>query len=325
MKAIQVTRALHSRGIAFTIAILCLLAEAAYFFDGRCEIILGDHGTALPSANEWIPFPLANFIAAASVTVLVSLAMLLLSRWFNVLRSMTSLQIAFFAVIQLSVPYLSVQFYTGSVLVLAIPVCLMLLFSCYRAPSQTRHIFLIFLILSALSASQYCFAVYFIVFFLGCAQMRIMNGRTLTAALLGIITPWWILFGTGLITLSDFHLPQPSSVFTTFDLDNIILLISVGLSVLLVILSYILNVLKAIAYNAHSRAINGSLAFLSLVTIATICLDFRNFESYIPLLNFCASMQLAHYFSVHRAERSWIAIASVMTVYIIIFLCQTAI
>ncbi len=238
---------------------------------------------------------------------------------------MTTLYITFFAVMQLSEPDLSVTFYGGSLLVAVMPLCLMLLFGCYRAPNRTRSVFLIFMLLSGLSAFQYCFLVYLPVFLIGCAQMRILNARTLVAALLGCITPWWILFGFGVIGLQDIHLPSPGSLTARIDAGDIVSLVSVGLTVLLVILSYVLNVLKAIAYNAQSRAINGSFATLTLFTILAIFLDFNNIASYIPLLNFCAAIQLAHFFSVHRAEKSWIAIASIMAVYIVLFICQTVI
>ena len=75
---------------------------------------------------------------------------------------------------------------------------------------------------------------------------------------------------------SDIHLPQFVSVLSVIDHhDTLVLLVTVGLTALLTMLSFVLNVLRTIAYNARSRAINGVFALLSLTTIAAMCIDFR--------------------------------------------------
>jgi hypothetical protein len=326
MKAAIATRILHSRGTALTVAALALVAAFVYFFSDSPMRLTGDKGLALPSANEWFSAPLADFAAAIAGMTACTLLMVLLCKVFNVLRSLTWLYIGLFAVMQMATPGLAVQFYTGTLLSVAVGAALMLLFSCYRNPRPSGHVFLIFLGLSFLTATQYCFALYVPVFLIGCAQMRIFNGRTLTAAILGMVCPWWIMMGFGIIRPSDIHLPQFVSVLSVIDHhDTLVLLVTVGLTALLTMLSFVLNVLRTIAYNARSRAINGVFALLSLTTIAAMCIDFRNMLSYIPLLNFCAALQVAHYFSTHRAEKSCFAIMAVIAAYVALFLCQIAI
>lgn len=326
MKAAIATRILHSRGTAIAVAALALVAAFLYFFDTPPARLSDYKGLALSSANEWFGNGIVDFAAAITGFAACAFTMVLLCKVFNVLRSLTWLYIALFAVMQMATPDLAVQFYSGTLLSVAVGAGLLLLFSCYRNPNPSGPVFLIFLGLSFLTATQYSFALYIPVFLIGCAQMRIFNGRTLTAALLGIICPWWIMIGFGLISPSDIHLPALVSVFSVIDYhDTLLLLATAGLTAFLTILSFVLNVLRTIAYNARARAINGVFALLSLTTIAAMCVDFHNLLSYIPLLNFCAALQVAHYFSAHRAEKSCFAIVAVLAAYVALFLCQIAI
>lgn len=326
LKAALLTRVLHSRGTAVVAAVLAFIAFCACYRAGGMELPDVDKGVALPSADEWLPAGLPDFAAAMACYVLSIVLMIAICKIFNVLRSLTWLQVAFFALMQSATPDLAVQFYTGSMLVPVVQTCLLLILGTYRAPNASRHIFLIFTLLSFFTATQYCYAVYMFVFLLAMVQMRVFDGRTLTAAFLGIVTPWWILFGFGLLTPADIHLPSPEGIFSAIDLsDTLLLVLTVAFTALLIVLSLVLNIFRTIAYNARARAVNGVFTILSLVTLAACCIDFSNLVCYIPLLNFCAALQVAHYFATHRAEKSCIAIMLIMAAYIALFICQRTI
>ncbi len=297
-----------------------------FFFGGYCEPLAGDKGLALPSADEWLPNSLADFWAGLAGSAVTVVLMLLLNKVFNVLRSMTWLYIAFFAVMQLATPALFTQFYTGTMLAIAVPLCLLFLFSCYREPSATRHVFVIFLLLSFLTATQYCYAAYALVFIIGLAQMRILNARSIVAAFMGAVTPWWIMFGFGIISPEELRMPSFVSIFSVIDYDEMfMLLVTLGVTVFVTLLCFVLNFLKTIAYNARARAVNGTFTVLTLVTVACMCVDYRNIISYVPMLNFCGAMELTHYFSTHRAEKSSVAVLTIIAVYAALFVCQTVI
>ncbi|MCM1066267.1 MAG: hypothetical protein NC418_01680 [Muribaculaceae bacterium] len=317
------TRLIHTRAFGVGVGVLCAIAAVLYWAGGFGAVLTGNTGVALPSANTWISSPVADLCAGLAASGATVLIMLLLSKLYNVMRSMTSLYMALFAVMQLATPDLMTQFYTGSVLSVTAPLCLALLFSCYRTPAATRHVFIIFLLLSFFSATQPCFAMYLPVFLLGLAQMRIFNGPSLTAAFLGVLTPWWIMLGFGIVSPGDIHLPHTASIFSEIDLeDTYLLLITTGITTFAMLVCYVLNLLKTIAYNARARAINGAFTVLALASVAAMCIDYRNIVAYVPLLNFSAAMEITHYFSTHRAEKSFIAIFILIAVYAAIFVCQ---
>lgn len=326
MRTATLTRILHSRGFALVFAALVLLGAWLYFAAGDVIPLRGERGFALPSPNEWLPGGWAGFGTAMAANAAIVVVAALLCKVFNILRSMTALYIALFGAMQLATPGLMDQFYSGPLLALAAATGLYLLFGRYRSPMASGHVFLVFMLLSGLTAAQYCFALFIPAFLTVCAQMRIMNGRTLVAAGAGMVTPWWILFGFGIITPADFHMPEFRYVFDgVFDPGMGLTLGTLAFTVLLLLLSIVLNLFKTIAYNARSRAINGALTVVAAFAVMGVCLDFNNIFAYVPLLNLCAALQAAHYFSTHRADRSCYLIMAVLAVYVILFIWQTQI
>ena len=227
MKAAIATRILHSRGTAFDRGRAGACRRFHIFFSDSPMRLTGDKAGA--ALGQRVVLPLADFAAAIAGMTACTLLMVLLCKVFNVLRSLTWLYIGLFAVMQMATPGLAAQFYTGTLLSVAVGAALMLLFSCYRNPRPSATCSPIFLGLSFLTATQYCFALYVPVFLIGRAQMRIFNGRTLTAAILGMVCPWGIAMGFGIIRPSDIHPPQFVSVLSVIDHhDTLVLLVTVG-------------------------------------------------------------------------------------------------
>lgn len=326
MKTARITSALHTRGFALAVVLVALLCAIVFHAGQAVAPITGDKGLGLPSANLWLGQGTLNFVCAVAGSATTAVLMMLLNKIYNVFRAITYIFVPFFLAMQLATPELSTQLYTGTVLSVVIPLCMLLMFNCYRSPASTRQVFLIMLLLSLFTATQYCYAIYIPAMLIGFAQMRIFNRRTLVAALMGILTPWIMLLGFGVVTVDELHFPHLTSIFSVIDFgDTLMLLLAVGFTVLAMLVCFTLNVLRTIAYNARARAVNGMFTVIILFTLVAMCADFINMVSYIPLLNFCAAMEITHYFSTHRAEKSFIAIISVLAVYAALFACQTII
>lgn len=324
MDAVVLTRAAHSRAFAAVVVVIVALCAGFYFINGNTEPLIGNKGLGLPSANMWLTMPRLSFIAAVVSGGLTMVAMSMLNTIYNVLRSMTTLFAALFAVMQLATPNITTQFYSGSLLAVAVPACMLLLFSCYKTPAASRRTFLIFFILSALSATQYCYFIYIPAFLAGLGQMRVFNSRCVIAAVMGLLTPWLLYIGYGIVDIDNIHMPKFSGIFNIIDFDDtIFLIVTLAFTAAITLLVYILNVMRTIAYNARARAFNGSFTIIGMLTAIAMCVDYNNIITYIPLLNFSAAMEMAHYFSTHRGNKSFIAIFSIIAVYVALFLCQT--
>ncbi|MDE6207104.1 MAG: hypothetical protein K2M55_04790 [Muribaculaceae bacterium] len=320
------TRIAHTRFFAGAIALAATVCACIYFFTGHTVPLTADYGLGLPSANLWFSVPVISLAAAFAAGIGTIVAMTLLNKIYNVLRSMTMLFAAFFTAMQIATPDIATQFFTGSLLAVVVPACLLLLFSCYKSSDASRRVFIIFFVLSALTATQYCYAIYLIASFAGLGQMRIFNLRNLLASLMGIVTPWILLLGFGIVSPSEIDMPELASIFAALNLEDAVLLVAtVSFTAAVTLLLYIINVVRTIAYNARARAFNGSFTLVLLLTLAAMCADYQNIIAYLPLFNFSCAMEMAHFFSTHRGDKTFIAIFGIIAVYFALFLCQIVI
>lgn len=320
MKAQQVTQLMHSRWVLILIALCIIPAAHLTLLNIPIEYVEGDRGLIFPSANLWIQNHTVAFWVNIIGTYALAALMITLNRGFNLLRAMTLLDSSLFLLMSLSTPWLLVQFYTGTPLCLTLLLCLFLLYSTYSEPHRRKRIFLIFFILSAMTMTQYCYAVFIPVFIIGTVQMRVFSPKTVMAIILGLITPWWIVLGSGIAGVEDIHGPRIHEMLDEFDIvENFELVVAVVFSGLLLVVGWFLNFPKMIAYNAHMRAYNGTLSVLALFTLLAVCIDFTNLAAYAPLLFMCAAFYIGRMFAANESARSYIAIMGIFATYILLF------
>jgi len=321
MQSAQLSRKFHSRGAAaimLAVAALYVFLTAGYAPEPLSAV---ERGFGLPGIAALPIAPLWQAVICVVANLAVMAMMVAINRAYNVLRSMTWLEVGLFAIMQAAVPRATVALGSGVLVCLAVALCVFLTLGCYGAPDRTRTIFLVFLILSAGAATQYAFAVYIPVFWLMLAQMRILSGRALAASLMGIAAVWILLLGCGAVGPGDLSLPAPAGPPAHIGVHHGLYPLCVAAaSTLLLIAALGANVLKTIAYNARARAYNGALTVLALVTVVAMALDYGNMASYLPLLNLCAAYQVTHYFVNHRYDRQYIAVLAVAGIYVALYI-----
>lgn len=280
------------------------------------------NGIVLPRAGRWFADSYLSMCVNMACTGGIGLLMSAINRTFSLHRTQTALDSSMFLAMMLAMPTLLMGFNTGTLLALVVLVCMFLLYGTYADPGATRPVFLIFLLLSAMSMTQYSYLIYVPVFIVGVMQMRIFTARALTACVLGLITPWWILGALSLAVPVRIDIPDFSLFLTAFSLqDNLKLIITVAFIGLLTVGCWVLNVPQMIAYNAHRRAYNGTLSVVSLATLLSVLCDFSNFSVYAPLLAVCASFQLGRLLGGRPTRGNVIAAYTLLAVFLLIFLC----
>lgn len=322
MSAEAISKFLHTRLAALLLVGIATCGVIAAAASGDITALYEHFGLAFPSPDTWFKdSPTLGLCINIALNLGIMALMSLVNRTYNVLRSMTALHVGLFAIMQMAAPSLVLRFNSGTLLALAVMLCLWLLFRTYSNHDSQRDVFMLFLTLSAGVAVQYSFMAYIPVFYVGLAQMRILRPRSILASLLGLVTVWWLLFGFGIASPVQLHSPRLESIFSKIGLgDAARILTTVAFTAFLAIASIVANVLKTIAYNARSRAYSGAMALISLVTVAAMALDYNDITSYMPLLNCCAAFQAAHFFTIHRRERAYIGILSIVATYILIYL-----
>lgn len=264
--------------------------------------------------------PVAIGIAASVMLVVVGI-MLLTNRTFGIVRSTSKLFVGLFPLAVCATPQGPGLAMNPLLMCLVVMLSMMIMFTIYMRPASTRRVFIVFTMLSAGGCLSYGFIFFLPVMLLVAAQMRCLTTRSLLAALIGVITPLWILLGFGQITFGDFMAPDilwlsPES----WGIISAPQLAAMGLLVIGSLTAMIFNVIKVYRFNARSRAFNGVLATLTLWTILFVIFDFGNAIDYLPLLSALGALQVALYFELDRSRRAYILVLLLVAAFISVFL-----
>lgn len=302
---------------------MILLSAAAGWYAvtaGHVEPLAGNRGIALPPVGGLIADPLVSYAVNIGLNLCAVLLMIFLNRSFGLLRSSSEMFAGMFMIAQAATPICFCQLNEGTFLLLGTLISVGTMYSAYNNPNATRRVFLAFFVLGLGALTQYGFVPYFIVFAIGCAQMRVFSLRTLLAMIVGILTPLWILWGFGVIHLGDFRFPEFDNVLS--DIDNLELsqiVAAVGTTMVAGLILSLSNLIKVYGYNARSRAFNGLIITISTATGLLCVVNFMNLSFYIPLLNFCTAYHLGLYFRIREQQRGYIPAMILGALYVILY------
>lgn len=320
MKEQELTQLLHSRYGFILMLFVSVVGTVAAWFMGDVVHMSGNNGFGLPSANEWIDNSAVSLVVSLALNITISFLLLYLNRRFNIIRSVSMLFAGMFLVMQGGQPSLMGQLYDGPVMCLIILLAIIPFFSTFQRPDRTRRIFLSFLLISLGSLTGYAYAVYLIVFLTGCFQMQCFSLRGLLAAITGIITPYWILWGFGVISLSSFRMPELINIFDALEGRDLAQIVVYTIVNLILGLGFgIFDMVKIYSYNARARAYNGFWMILTIITTLFVIIDYTNLIIYLPILNCCTAIQIGHFFTINNMRRTYIPICGIYVVYIVLY------
>lgn len=325
MKAreVEVTRFVQSHRMAAILAVTALCMMLWSHADGDVTILTADRGLSLPSPDKWFaPAGSATFTVNLLTIFACGILMAWLNASFNVLRSFSVTYVGIFLLMTATTPIESVMFQGASLLALGVLTAMSLLLSVYSAPALSRRVFMAFAILSAGALVQYSFVPFIAVMLAGLAQMRVMSAKSVTAALLGILTPWWLTLAfSPAVEWPCIHAPQFDNIFPGWPLERtarlwVTLAVTLGLGLVL----GIMNLVKIITYNAKTRAVNGLLTLVSITAGLMSLVDFTNMPVYIILVNTCTAFQIGHFFAINTARRAYIPVLVIIAAYTGLFI-----
>lgn len=244
----------------------------------------------------------------------------LTNQTFNIVHTQTRLDIGLFLMLACAVPGALGLQATGILLCITTLLCLMIMYTTYQRRGATRRIFLVFTLLSAGSTLDYAFAAFIPAFILGCWQMRCLTFRSFLAILIGLVTPYWILWGLGIISLDELRPPSVAlSSIHTFRLFSTAQIVAIAVIVVAAMMSMLYNLIQVLGRNARTRAFNGILAGLTFWTCLATVIDFGHALTYMPLLCALTGLQLTIYFITDAMRRAYIAVLLAVALSLAVF------
>lgn len=324
---VNLTRVLKSRGVTWLIILLSLSASCYSFFHSAVEPLETDFGIWIKSPQLWMAdYPVWNFLCNIMGCFICALLMVAINRTFNLLRTVSDIFVGIFFVFQAAIPASMAVFSGGVILVSIVLVSMMMFFSIYHKPFVTQRIFLIFFLSAFGFLWEYGFLFYILLFLVECSQMRILSFRGLLAIIMGLVTPFWILWGFGWISFDAVN-PYSFSGFFDFSRFNAQppVVICLVITLFIGLIAGIMNTLKVISFNNQSRAFFSFLSAIGILSGILCVIDNANLMFYLPLLYCITAMQVSMYMRLYDKTRAYIIFPLILLFCSLIYLWSLAI
>ena len=316
-KEVNFTRIIRSRGVAILIVIASVFMIFQAWLFGKVPPLASSMTIAFPSPAGWRGDTWLSRWVNTALTIGTGLLLIAINRSFNLLRTLSVFFAAFFIFATASTPIVAGQLSGSAPLAIVIIMAMWILFTIYGVRQSSRRVFLSFFLLGCGAMVQYAFLLYVPVFLVGLGQMRIFRFKKVIAALLGLLSPPWIVWGLGLAPLPEmpvFHFTPPSMLLTAP--GGAPFLAAVAFTLVLGFMLGMVNLIKIIGFNAQARAYNGLLSLISIATGVFAIINFTNLAFYVTLLNACVAFQVGHFFRFTAMRRGYLFMLAFMAVYL---------
>lgn len=240
--------------------------------------------------------PIAAIFFNTAVYLVVALIFQHINRRYKIVKSTSWYFFGLFFLILTAFPELYQQVNQATITALVLSFCILLLFTTYSEPLKTSTTFLIFFLLSCASTVFTSITFYIPVFFAGLWYMKTLTVRSILAAILGLVTPYWIIWGFEWAPPFRFNVPIVHYDYFEFISNaQIAFIVTSGVLCLSALIFLIGSIIRSMAYNTLRRACNGFISLAAIVTVILIAADATNLTAYIPFMAILTAFMANHY------------------------------
>ena len=215
----------------------------------------------------------------------------------------------------------------GAVILLCSTLSLFLLFSCYQDQATMGRTFYIFLLFSAVSLVEPYFLLFIPVYLLLMGlTIYSLSIRTFFAALIGLITPYWLYTGWQLYFYR--HEPEKAIEYLTqltelsWRADYTVVTTAqwcyIGLLVVLFLVGATHFWLTSYMDKIRVRQVYGSLIILALYTIVLLAILPQKYDTFISMMTIAVTPIAAHFFTLTHSRLSNIFYLLTMVVILLL-------
>lgn len=318
VREITITKLIKSR--PFTLLLMIAAAVAAF----ASSLIASDARPLISAHMELLQFHQLSQSATVglcmALNAVVIVVMSLINGQFNLLRTTSWLFLAMWMMSQLGTPDAMTHAVTGLCATLGMLACIWICVSIYQQPGQTKRVFLLFFIITCLGCCNYAYLAYLPVFLAGLVQMRAVSLRSLLAAGVGIAVPVWLLWAFSVVDFTTVAAPQFDITTMAIIKANPTTSIAMAFTVVTGLIMMSANLVKVYGYNAMTRAHNGLLLLVWLVTAILCVFGFGNLWATLPLLNCTTAFQTGMFFRIYTRQRAYLPVIIMITVYTALYI-----
>ncbi len=214
--------------------------------------------------------------------------------------------------------------YIGSpvIMLLVNLICLEIIMRSYHRPNATTEMFAIATYLSLGSMIEYGFLPLIAVYPVMAIKGKSMHMKEIMAYLMGLVAPYWVCLGFGIVDFDDFRWPEFLTVAPAAERDFMLLVyVSLGLLALIGLMMILNNALLFYSGNIRTRTFNNDINLLGIVSAICMLVDFGNFQTYASTFCFASAVQISNFFAIRHISYSrvwfWSLLSLFMALYIL--------
>lgn len=275
-------------------------------------------GICLPSPNLWPLTPISGWIINLALLGATAVALYFINKAYAFVPASRTLLSALFLLMSTSVPWIGGMLTSSSLVAPAALACLAILFSCFKSRNATQEVFVMATILSLGSMIQYAFLFLIVPMVFIALLFKCFHIKEAVALALGLLAPYWVTVGMGIIPLDNFAMPRLINLFdvTMSTGARFFSLVNLGITAVVAFILAIYNSVKLYAGNPRRRLFNIAFNIMGLAMIIFMICDFYNFTAYIVTFYLCCAVQIADMFALWNIRRPWIVALTICLIYI---------
>ncbi len=313
-------KAVGTGGFILSFFIMAALSTLSYFFMSA-EPVEGDMGLCFNSPNNWEIPPFISWIINNVLIFAIAVGILLLNRKYIFIKGHDLLTPCVYLILTACNPWTTLYLGESTLLAAANIICWSILFNCYRSRNATQQIFIVASILSVGSMIQYAFIFMIPVYFFALIILKTLRWKEFLAMGLGLIAPYWIVLGLGIVPPEALSIQFTSNLFINFapPIELTILLLSVAATMLISLLVAINNSIKLFAGNSKVLAMNNIILLTGLICGVLIIVDFNNMFAYLGTFYLFAGVQAGNLFTLNHFRYPQYILGPLLILYLGIF------
>lgn len=279
-----------------------------------------EFGICLSFPGDLLP-PMAECTVNAILIVVAVILAFIFNKRHSFVKSTEALLPTAMIVLLASNPVNTSYLGTPVVMLIINLVCLDIMMRAYNSSNATTSMFAVATYLSLGSMVQYAFLPLMIVYPIMAIMVKIFRGKEIVAYLIGIVAPYWVALGLGLISFSDFKVPHFLEALPVADGNYLLMVfISLGTLALVELIMSLNNAMLIYAGNMKVRRFNNMINLLGLSCGLLMLADFDNFGAYASTFCFAGAVQISNFFAMRRIPQSPIWFWGVMALFMALFL-----
>ena len=196
--------------------------------------------------------------------------------------------------------------------------CLFIILSTYEEMNATREFFIIGTLPAIGAMFQCAFVMMIPVYIGGGLLMKSFRLRELIAFIFGLVTPYWIALGLGMVSPDAFRMPEILTVFhsvkvgerLTFTLVTACTMGGIGL------ICALYNAVRLFNRNSRLRCMHSTFNLMGAMALLGLIFDFNNFPAYFGTIALWFAIEVAALFNLYNIRYIQALLAGILLLFL---------